>query len=78
MDASTGWVVGSEGIVRTDDGGATWTRQFWMRTDPLYGISCADANTATAVGVSGTILRTNTGGKQLSRRAVLDATFRPT
>ena len=39
MDASTGWVVGSEGIVRTDDGGATWKRQFWMRTDPLYGIS---------------------------------------
>ena len=63
MDASTGWVVGSEGIVRTEDGGATWTRQFWMRTGPLYGISCVDANTATAVGVSGTILRTNTGGK---------------
>jgi len=59
----------------------TWRRfaSAWrMRTDPLYGISCADANTATAVGVSGTILRTNTGGKQLSRRAVLDATFRPT
>ncbi len=34
-------------------------------TNPLYGMSFVDANTGTAVGIAGTILRTTTGGVNL-------------
>ena len=62
-DPSTMVAVGYGGtILRTTDGGATWTPQiatYWA----LYGVSFVDANTGTAVGVDGTILRTVTGGE---------------
>jgi photosystem II stability/assembly factor-like uncharacterized protein len=50
-------------IVRTTDGGATWTPQASGTTNILHGVSFVDANTGTAVGDSGTILRTDTGGE---------------
>jgi photosystem II stability/assembly factor-like uncharacterized protein len=75
-DANTGTVVGAnylltngvppsgEGvgrILRTTDGGATWTLQV-AGGQALFGVSFTDARTGTAVGDSGTILRTTDGG----------------
>ena len=64
LDSSTVVAVGAYGtILRTDDGGATWTTQSSGTTNDLYAVSFVDANTGTAVGARGTILRTNTGGQ---------------
>jgi photosystem II stability/assembly factor-like uncharacterized protein len=49
-------------IFRTKDGGATWVRQESGTTNGLSGVSFTDANTGTAVGQAGTILRTTDGG----------------
>src|SRR5215471_18871486 len=55
-DSSTVVVVGNLGtILRTDDGGATWTPQSSGTTKSLFGVSFVDANTGTAVGGLGTI-----------------------
>jgi photosystem II stability/assembly factor-like uncharacterized protein len=54
-------------ILRTTNGGATWTPQA-PSGDPndqvpeLFGVSCIDANTCTAVGAYSAILRTYDGG----------------
>jgi photosystem II stability/assembly factor-like uncharacterized protein len=55
-------------ILRTADGGATWTLQSPSGdpNDPvpeLFGVSFTDANTGTAVGAYSTILRTYQGGE---------------
>ena len=61
-DASNGMVVGVGGaILRTTDGGSTWTIQSSGTTNDLYGVSFTDAKTGTVVGSGGTILRTATG-----------------
>jgi hypothetical protein len=62
-DANTGTAVGMWGtILRTTNGGSSWTRQSSGTINDLLGVSFTDANTGTAVGVGGTILRTKTGG----------------
>jgi photosystem II stability/assembly factor-like uncharacterized protein len=62
-DANTGTAVGQGGtIVRTADGGATWTAQNSGTTKYLFRVSFTDANNGTAVGIEGTILRTTDGG----------------
>jgi photosystem II stability/assembly factor-like uncharacterized protein len=66
VDANTGTAVGDNGtILRTTDGGATWTRQTSGTTGILFGVSCVDANTCTVVGgmpLGAIILRTTDGG----------------
>ena len=65
-DANIGMVVGDWGtILRTTNGGATWTSQ----PNPMSGVgnvltsvSFTDANMGTAVGSGGSILRTTDGG----------------
>ncbi len=48
MDSDTVTAVGDLGtILRTTDGGATWTPQTSGTTGPLYGVSFVDANTGT-------------------------------
>jgi hypothetical protein len=55
--------VGDSGnIVRTTDGGTSWTPQSSGTTAGLFGVSFTDANTGTAVGSGGTIFRTTDGG----------------
>ena len=49
-------------IVRTTDGGETWTAQSSGTPASLYGVHFTDADTGTAVGDNGTILRTTAGG----------------
>ena len=63
VDANIGTAVGDAGtILRTPDGGATWTRQTSGTINALLGVSFVDANIGTAVGWHGTILRTTNGG----------------
>jgi Uncharacterized protein related to plant photosystem II stability/assembly factor len=50
-DANTGTAVGNGGtILRTTDGGITWTRQESGTTLDLYGVSFSNADTGTIVG----------------------------
>ena len=63
VNANTGTVVGDYGtIVRTADGGKTWTIQSSGTKETLWGVFFADATNGTAVGENGTILRTTDGG----------------
>src|SRR5438132_13178514 len=63
VDADTGTAVGEYGtIVRTTDGGNSWTVQVSGTTQALWAVSFTDANNGTAVGEGGTIVRTKDGG----------------
>ncbi|TLY26421.1 MAG: hypothetical protein E6K64_01485 [Nitrospirae bacterium] len=53
-------------FLRTTDGGATWIPQASGTYKGLLGVSFTDSNTGTAVGWSGTILRTRTGGEPVA------------
>ena len=50
-------------ILRTTDGGFTWRTQPSGTSNELFAVSFVDADTGTAVGAGGIILRTNTGGE---------------
>ena len=61
VSSTVGGAVGDFGtILRTTDGGTTWTSQTSGTTSDLWDVSFIDANTGIAVG--GTILRTIDGG----------------
>ena len=66
-DTQRGWVVGQEGtILRTEDGGLTWTPQQSNKEEEgthLFSVHALDANTAWAVGDWGTRIFTDDGGK---------------
>ena len=70
-DSRTGIVVGGLGncspsvttILRTTDGGASWTLQSTRLDRALYAVYFTDANNGWAVGEAGTILHTTTGGE---------------
>jgi photosystem II stability/assembly factor-like uncharacterized protein len=66
-DDRKGWVVGQEGtILRTEDGGLTWTKQETNKEaegSHLFSVHALDANTAWAVGDWGTRIFTDDGGK---------------
>jgi photosystem II stability/assembly factor-like uncharacterized protein len=65
-----GWVVGELGrILRTEDGGKTWTRQDAGVKKPLLAISCLDTESAWVGGKSGIMFRTNDGGATWQRLA---------
>ena len=63
-DGRLGWAVGFGGtILRTENGGASWTAQTSGSSNPLWSVSMgADGRLGWAVGVRGTILRTENGG----------------
>jgi hypothetical protein len=62
-DANTGTVVGVDGVIlRTTDGGTTWTSQTSGTTKWLWGVCFTEANSGSAVGFEGTILHTTNGG----------------
>src|SRR5215470_11506826 len=55
--------VGDSGsILRTTDGGETWTFQPSGTDRNLVGVSFVDQDTGFAVGTAGTVLRTTDGG----------------
>jgi photosystem II stability/assembly factor-like uncharacterized protein len=63
IDSNTAFAVGLGGtILRTTDGGLTWTELSSGTVANLYAVAFTDAHTGTVVGSSGTILRTTDGG----------------
>ena len=63
IDANIGAIAGSEGtILRTADGGVTWTQQTSNTTADLIGIFFFDAQNGWAVGSKNTIMNTTDGG----------------
>jgi poly(3-hydroxybutyrate) depolymerase len=62
-DANNGIAVGWNGkIVRTTDGGETWTEQNSSTIHMLYNVAYTDVNTGTVIGSFGHIRRTTNGG----------------
>ena len=62
-DATTGIAVGNTGtILRTTDGGTTWTPQTSGTTNNLTCVYFSDVNNGTIVGDNGTIIKTTDGG----------------
>ena len=59
------WAVGTGGkIVRSEDGGKTWSRQKVSTIENLQGIAAWDAQTAVVVGNRGLAFHTTDGGKE--------------
>jgi photosystem II stability/assembly factor-like uncharacterized protein len=74
-DARLGWVVGhDETILRSEDGGETWTRTHAApdREQPLLDVWFKDADTGFAFGAYGTILASSDGGRSWTQQ-----TFEP-
>lgn len=68
-DQNNGWLVGKSGtIVRTSDGGATWSLQKNALKLHLYDVSFCDARNGWAVGENGCILHTADGGDTWSQQ----------
>lgn len=68
-DTKSGWAVGQLGLLlRTEDGGLSWTRQGnpKLGTNHLFSIQALDADRAWAVGDWGTRIYTDDGGKTWS------------
>ncbi len=62
-DANNGVAVGEGGtILRTTNGGTTWTSQPSGTANHLYAVFFTDANTGFVVGEAGTILQTTNAG----------------
>jgi len=81
VDDNTGWAVGdphwdqatrqTKGtIVKTADGGVTWSNQDPGGTDALNAVYFLNANQGWAVGDNGTIVSTTDGGAHWMRQAV--------
>lgn len=72
LDANTGWVVGGKpfgftserrAILKTTNGGATWTTQYYDSNQPiLKAVYFVDASHGWAVGAGGDIMVTANGG----------------
>jgi len=60
-DPLNGWLVGSEGIARTSDGGQTWTRKSGTLGNTLYGVFALDPKRVWLTGSA--ILATETAGE---------------
>ena len=73
VNASTGIVSALGGLLRTTDGGATWTLVYSgtsQYTRYLIAVAFADSNHGTAVGLWGALLRTTDGGLTWTRQKV--------
>jgi len=63
INANLGFSVGDVGtILKTDNGGMSWTPQISKTTNSVMSVFFTDANTGYAVGGNGTILKTINGG----------------
>ncbi len=62
LDATTGWSVGDNSIIKTTTGGAFWEPQEFTPFTLLNSVFAVDANNVWTVGSGATILRTSDGG----------------
>jgi photosystem II stability/assembly factor-like uncharacterized protein len=63
VDANTIVLVGERNrIVRSSDGGTTWSLQNTQVTENIYASCFVDQSLGWAVGAGGTILKTTNGG----------------
>ena len=63
------WAVGYWGtVLRSTDGGGTWTSSPTPTADILFAVSFADTKSGWAVGAHGTILRSTDGGATWKRQ----------
>jgi photosystem II stability/assembly factor-like uncharacterized protein len=68
-DSKMGWAAGGSGVIlRTADGGSTWTTQTSNASAELHGLWFEDARTGHVVGEQGTILVTRDGGETWGRQ----------
>ena len=66
-DANTGYAVGEYGIIlKTNNGGSSWSAQTSGTNDWLISVYFTDPNTGYAVGGGGTIIKTSNGGANWS------------
>jgi len=81
ITTTVGWAVGyphwdqptktyTGTIVKTEDGGASWTTQVAGVDELLRGVDFVDAEQGWAVGVNGTVLHTDDGGEHWRQQAV--------
>ena len=69
VDALTGWIAGSDGIViHTKNGGKDWVRQRTNTFNDLIDIQFLSPQEGWAVGDWGTALHTRDGGKTWTKR----------
>ncbi|MBN2148933.1 MAG: hypothetical protein JW726_16210, partial [Anaerolineales bacterium] len=63
LDQNTGYIVGAQGVIlKTSDGGLTWTQQTSGVAVNLTALYFHDASTGWAIGESGVLLSTSDGG----------------
>jgi photosystem II stability/assembly factor-like uncharacterized protein len=70
-DDRLGWVVGHDEIIlRSEDGGETWTRTHAApeKEQPLLDVWFKDADTGFAIGAYGTILASTDGGRSWTQQ----------
>lgn len=71
LDAKNATAVGDDGrILRTTDGGNTWTLHIDERTQDLFCVQFISVDTGFAAGRDGTILRTTNAGATWDSRSI--------
>jgi photosystem II stability/assembly factor-like uncharacterized protein len=60
-DANTAWIAGENGIMKTSDGGNTWSAQVVI-PQTLYAVCAVDTQTVWAAGQGGLLGKTTDGG----------------
>jgi len=63
VNNSTGWAVGDNFILSTDNGGKTWNKQFYDFQSNFTSVSFIDAQNGWVAGAGGKILKTVDGGQ---------------
>jgi photosystem II stability/assembly factor-like uncharacterized protein len=72
-DTAYGWAVGDSGkIMRSTNGGLSWTSQASPTVKTLFGVYFLNRNTGFAVGAAGTVLKTTNGGTNWIAHATTD------
>lgn len=77
-DRNRGWAVGHDAVIlRTTDGGATWTRIQWEPDDevPFLDVWFSDAENGLAIGAYGLFYVTTDGGQTWTEERVIEDDF---
>ena len=74
ISSTVGIAIGDAGtVIKTTDGGATWSTKTSGTTEGLYGIVMASSSVGWAVGNDGTVIKTANGGTTWSSFAPASA-----